>query len=112
MASEYIGIDEFMKIDLRIGLIKDVERVPGSNKLLKLIVDLGELGERQLVAGLGLWYNPEDLRGRYIVVVANLKPKKIRGIVSQGMLLAADNEDGVPVILTVEKPVKPGSRIR
>ena len=111
MSGEYIGIDEFMKIDLRIGFVKEAERIPGSNKLIKLIVDLGELGERQLVAGLGLWYSPEDLKNKYIVVVANLKPKKFRGYVSQGMLLAADNE-GIPVLLTVEKPVKPGSKVR
>ncbi|RLG84649.1 MAG: methionine--tRNA ligase subunit beta [Thermoprotei archaeon] len=112
MPEEYISIDEFMKVDLRIGYVKEAERIPGSNKLIKLIVDLGELGERQLVAGLGLWYSPEDLKNKYIVVVANLKPKKFRGYISQGMLLAADNEDGVPVLLTVEKPVKPGSKVR
>lgn len=112
MTSKYIGIDEFIKIDLRVGYVKEAERIPGSNKLIKLIVDLGELGERQLIAGLGLWYDPEDLRGKYIVVVANLKPKKFRGYVSQGMLLAADNKDGIPILLTVEKPVNPGSKVR
>lgn len=101
-----------MRIDLRVGFVKEAERVKGSKKLIRLIVDLGGLGERQIIAGLGAWYTPEDLKGRYIIVVANLKPKKIFGLVSQGMLLAADNEDGVPVLLTVEKPVKPGSRIR
>ncbi len=111
MAEEYIDINEFMRIDLRVGYVKEAERIPSSNKLLRLIVDLGELGERQLVAGLGLWYKPEDLKGKYIVVVANLKPKKFRGYVSQGMLLAADDEEGIPVLLTVERPVKPGSRI-
>ena len=106
-----VSFEEFSRIDLRIGYVKDAERVKGSKKLLKLRVDLGELGERQLVAGLGLWYSPEDLKGKYIIVVANLKPKRIFGLVSQGMLLAAEDENGVPVLLTVEKPVPPGSKI-
>ncbi len=109
---ETISYEEFSRIDLRVGFVKEVERVKGSRKLLKLKVDLGELGERQLVAGLGAWYEPDDLRGKYIVVVANLKPKRIFGLVSEGMLLAADDESGVPVLLTVEKPVKPGAKIR
>ncbi len=107
-----ISFEEFSRIDLRVGYVKEVERVKGSKKLLKLIVDLGELGDRQLIAGLGAWYEPEDLKGKYIIVVANLKPKRIFGLVSQGMLLAAEDENGVPVILTVEKPVPPGSKIR
>jgi tRNA-binding protein len=110
--SSKVSFEEFSRIDLRVVYVKEAERVKGSKKLLKLKVDLGELGERQIIAGLGAWYNPEDLRGKYIVVVANLKPKRIFGLVSQGMLLAADSEDGVPVILTVERPVKPGTRIR
>lgn len=110
-SGEVISFEEFMKCDLRVGLIKFAEKVPGTKKLLRLIVDLGELGERQLIAGLGEWYKPEDLVGKYIVVVANLAPKKFRGYVSQGMLLATEDENGVPVLLTVEKPVKPGSKI-
>ncbi|MET1160878.1 MAG: methionine--tRNA ligase subunit beta [Thermoprotei archaeon] len=109
--SEEISIEEFMKVDLRIGVIKNVEKIPGSEKLYKIIVDLGELGERQIVAGIAKWYKPEDLIGKNIVVVANLKPKKIFGEISQGMLLAAD-VDGEPVLLTTVKPVKPGARVR
>ncbi len=108
---ETISFEEFMKCDLRVGVVKHAERIPGTKKLLRLIVDLGELGERQLVAGLGEWYSPEDLVGKYIIVVANLAPKKFRGYVSQGMLLAAEDEKGVPVLLTVEKPVKPGAKV-
>lgn len=107
-----ISFEEFSKIDLRVGFVKHAERIKGSKKLLRLIVDLGELGERQIIAGLGAWYEPGDLQGKYIVVVANLKPKRIFGQLSQGMLLAADDESGVPVLLTVEKPVRPGTRIR
>ncbi|ADI31489.1 methionine--tRNA ligase subunit beta [Staphylothermus hellenicus] len=112
MSSSEVSYEEFMRIDLRVGFVKEAEKVKGSKKLLKLKVDLGKLGERQIIAGLGAWYSPDDLIGKYIVVVANLKPKRIFGLVSQGMLLAADSEDGVPVLLSVEKPVKPGTRIR
>jgi len=108
--NEGISFEEFAKIDLRVGLVKSAEKIPGSDKLIKLIVDLGELGERQLVAGLGKWYKPDEFIGKYIIVVANLKPKKIFGETSQGMLLATDTD--TPVLLTVEKPVKPGSKIK
>jgi len=106
-----ISIDEFMKIDLRVGVVKSVERIKGSENLYKIIVDLGDLGERQIVAGIAKYYTPEELIGRNIIVVVNLQPKKIFGEMSQGMLLAAD-VDGEPVLLTTVKPVKPGVRVR
>jgi len=109
--SNSISFNDFMKIDLRIGVVKSVERIPGSNKLYKIIADLGELGDRQLVAGIAEYYKPEDLIGKNIVVVANLESKKIFGVVSEGMLLAAD-DNGVPVLITTVKPVKPGTRVR
>ncbi len=107
---QYVTIDEFSKIDLRVGVVEEAERIPGT-KLLRLIVDLG--GEkRQIIAGLGKWYAPEDLRGKRVVIVANLKPKKIRGYMSEGMLLAAGCDEGqVPKILTVEEGAEPGWRI-
>ncbi len=111
MVIEYITIDDFRKIDLKVGLVKDAERVPGSKKLIKLIVDLGN-EERQIIAGLAPWYDPEYFKGKFVIVVANLKPKKIMGLESQGMILAAGckgNEK--PVILTVAEPVKPGSKV-
>ncbi len=107
--SGLIDIDEFKKIDLRVGIVKGAERVKGTEKLIKLIVDLGELGERQIVAGLGKWYNPEYFVGKYIVVVANLKPKKIMGIESQGMLLATSTDP--PVLVTTASDVKPGAKL-
>ncbi|MCC6011304.1 MAG: methionine--tRNA ligase subunit beta [Desulfurococcaceae archaeon] len=107
--SELIDIEEFKKIDLRVGLVKSAERVKGTEKLIKLIVDLGELGERQIVAGLGKWYTPEYFVGKYIVVVVNLKPKKIMGIESQGMLLATDTDP--PVLVTTALDVKPGAKL-
>jgi methionine--tRNA ligase beta chain len=105
-----IKFEDFQKIDLRVGKILEVEKVEGSEKLLKLIVDLGN-EKRQLVAGIAKYYKPEDLIGKEIVVVANLEPKKIMGIESQGMLLAAD-VNGEPVILIPEKEVPPGTKIR
>lgn len=107
--NEFIGIDEFKRVDLRVGLVKSAEKIPGSEKLIKITVDLGELGERQIIAGLAKWYKPEDFVGKYIVVVANLKPKKLMGFESQGMLLATDTDP--PVIIVAEKPVKPGARL-
>ena len=100
---------EFEKLDLRIGLIKSVEDHPNADKLYKLGVDVGER-EITLVAGLKKFYSPQELLGKRIVVVYNLEPKKFRGVVSQGMLLAAD--DGRDVgILTPLRKVRPGTRV-
>jgi len=104
-----IAFDDFKKIDLRIGKILKAEKIEKSEKLLKLVVDLGK-EKRQLVAGIGKFYKPEDLIGKEIVVVANLEPKRFMGVESQGMLLAAD-EDGEPIILVPEKEVSPGTKI-
>jgi len=96
---------------LRIGRIKVAERVENSDKLIKLIVDLG--GEdRQIIAGIGKVYEPAALAGKEIAVVVNLEPRTLMGLQSQGMLLAATDADDSPVILTVEKDVKPGTKIR
>jgi len=111
---EYIEFDEFEKLDIRIGRIKGVRDHPRADKLYLLNVDLGSLGERQLVAGIKEAYKKEELIGKDIVVVANLKPVKLRGQKSEGMLLAAD-VDGKPVLLTIDKEVKqvkPGTKIR
>lgn len=105
-----ITIDDFAKIDLRIAKVLEAEKVEKSEKLLKLKVDLGELGERQIVAGIAKYYNPEELVGKLIVVVANLKPAKLMGIESQGMLLAAKDGEKLS-ILTVETQLKPGAKI-
>jgi len=106
---EYIFFDDFKKMDLRIAKIISAERIPSTRALLKLQIDLGS-EKRQLVAGLAEYYSPEELVGKLIVVVANLAPRKIRGVESQGMLLATDTDP--PVLLTVEKEVPPGSKIR
>ena len=107
---ENINFEEFQKIDLRVGKIIEAEKIEGTDKLLKLKVDLGE-EERQLVAGIAKFYQPEDLVGKEIVVVANLEPKTLRGVESQGMLLAADVE-GRPVLLKPDQEVPPGTKIR
>ncbi len=107
--SETITFDEFMKIDLRVAKILKAERVPGTSKLLRLEIDLGN-EKRQLVAGLAEYYKPEELEGKTIIVVANLEPKKIRGIESQGMLLATDTYP--PKLLTVDGEAPAGARIR
>jgi len=104
-----ISFEEFQKIDLRVGKIVEVEKVEGTDKLLKLKVDLGA-EKRQLVAGIAKFYQPKDLIGREIVVVVNLEPKILKGIESQGMLLAADFE-GRPVLLKPDAKVLPGTKI-
>ena len=106
-----ISFDDFKKIDLRVGHIKSAEAVEGSEKLLKLMVDFGQLGERQILAGLAKDYSPESLTGQNAVFVFNLEPKKLMGLESQGMLLAADNQ-GTPVILKPDKDVPPGSMVK
>lgn len=107
---DFIDIKEFERLDIRVGKIVKAERVPRTTKLLRLEVDIGD-EVRQLVAGIANEYSPEELIGKFIIVLANLKPKVIRGIVSQGMLLAAD-VNGKPVLLTTDKPVPPGSKVR
>ncbi|NPA28421.1 MAG: methionine--tRNA ligase [Epsilonproteobacteria bacterium] len=105
-----ITIDEFFKVDLRVGKVLEAQEVKKSKKLLLLKVDLGEERPRQIVAGIKEWYKPEDLINSYVCVVANLKPAKLMGLVSEGMLLAAKDEDGLSLIRP-EKPKKEGTRI-
>ncbi|MCE4627655.1 MAG: methionine--tRNA ligase subunit beta [Desulfurococcales archaeon] len=112
MASEEkISIEDFLKVDLRVGKVVSAEPVPNSRKLIKVVVDLG--GEkRTILAGLAKWYKPEDFIGKYVIVVANLKPKKMAGLVSEGMILAAPCSDETkPALLTVTEPVEPGSKV-
>jgi methionyl-tRNA synthetase/methionyl-tRNA synthetase C-terminal region/beta chain len=104
-----IDYEEFAKVDLRVGKIMAVEAVPKSNKLLKLKIDIGE--ERTIVAGIGKDYTPAELIGRKIVIVANLKPAKLMGVESYGMLLATDTDKGLTV-LTFDREAQTGSKIR
>lgn len=105
-----IIIDDFKKLDMRIAKITSAERVENSEKLLKLQISLGD-EERQLIAGIGKAYTPEDLIDKEIVIVANLEPRQLMGLESQGMLLAADCESN-PVLLMPEKSVPAGTKIR
>ncbi len=109
-SAELLTIDEFAKVELKIGKIIQAERVPKSDKLIKMKVDIGE--ERQIVAGIGKAYTPDELIGKKIVVVANLKPAKLMGVESRGMLLAAADKNGNPVILIPEGDVKEGVRVK
>ena len=110
-AGDEVGIDEFARIKLVVGTVKLAERVPKSNKLVRLEVDLGEPVLRQIVAGIGKQYAPEQLLGRQIVVVSNLKPATLMGVESRGMLLAA-SVDGAPFVLGVDGEVPPGTGVR
>src|SRR3989344_1887288 len=106
-----ITYDDFKKLDLRVAKILEAQRVEGSDKLVRLQIEVGELGERQLVAGIGTVYEPAILIGKQIVIVANLEPRKLMGHESQGMLLAASDELG-PVLLAPESEVKEGTPIK
>ncbi len=107
-----VTYDDFKKLDLRVAKILKAERVEGSEKLVKLQVDVCELGNRQLqlVAGIGTVYEPEILIGKQIVIIANLEPKKLMGYESQGMLLAASDELG-PVLIVPESEGREGTTI-
>jgi methionine--tRNA ligase beta chain len=106
-----INYDHFSAMELRVATVTAAERVEGSDKLLKLQLDLGELGPRQIVAGVGKAYEPEALVNTQIIIVANLEPRALMGLESNGMLLAARDGDGVPVLLRPERAVPPGSKI-
>lgn len=105
-----VSFEEFAKVELKTGKILSAESVEGSEKLIKLMVDIGEENPRQILAGIQKWYMPEDLVGRTIIVAANLEPRTFMGLESQGMLLAADGEKPIP--LTTFEEVEPGAKIR
>ncbi len=107
-----VNIEQFAALDLRVGEIKSVEPHPKADRLFVMTVDLGEESPRQLVAGIRAHREADELVGKRIVVVANLEPAKLRGVESQGMLLAAGGRDGVDLaLLTVDQDVPVGTRI-
>jgi len=111
--TSFIEIDDFAKVDLRVGQVLSAERIPKADKLLLLKVDLGEAEPRTILAGIAQYYEPEKLVGRKIVVVANLRPRKLRGYESQGMVVAASyGEEGKPVIATFTEDVPNGARLK
>jgi len=106
-----ISIDDFAKVDMRVGQVKVAEKVKGADKLLRLEVDLGtEI--RQVVAGIAEAYAPETLVGRKVVIVANLAPRKLRGLESNGMIVAASIEGGQPVLAGFLEDVPVGTRLK
>jgi len=109
--AERIAIDDFMKVELRVAKVVAAERVPKSSRLLKLQVDVGS-EQRTLVAGIAEAYEPETLVGKSVIVVFNLKPAKLMGVESNGMVLAASPEGGKPIVATFETPPAPGTRVR
>ena len=111
--TSFIDITDFTKVDLRVGEVLSAERIPKADKLLLLTVDIGEEKPRQILAGIAQYYEPEQLLRRKIAVVANLKPRKLRGYESQGMLLAASvGDEGKPVIATFTEEVPNGARLK
>jgi methionyl-tRNA synthetase len=106
-----IQIEDFMKVDLRVAEVLAAEPVPNATKLLRLTVQVGEEDTRTILAGIAEFYASEQLVGRKIIIVANLQPRKMRGIESQGMLLAADAE-GRAILLQPDSDVPSGARVR
>ena len=109
-ASDTITIDDFLKVKLRTARVLEAEKVAGADKLLKLLVDIGT-EKRTVLAGIALQYAPEALVGKTVILVANLAPRRMRGVESQGMILAAD-DGGRPIVATFEAEVPPGSVVR
>lgn len=105
-----ITIEDFAKLDLRIATITAAEAVEGADKLLKLTLDVGELGERTIASGIKPWYSPEQLVGKQVVYLANLEPRNFRGVESQGMLIAAGTDEAA--LLLPDKLLPAGSSLR
>jgi len=106
--NEYITIEDFEKLDLRVG--KVLQKVENADKLLKLKIEVGN-EVRQVVSGIAKYYSPEELKGKYVVLVANLKPVKLRGIESQGMILAASDDKDL-VLVTIDKEINSGTKVQ
>jgi tRNA-binding protein len=106
----YITYDEFLKVHLKIGKVVQAESIPGMKKILKVKVEIGE-EQRDLAVGAAAHYKPEELVGRFVVVCTNLEAKKIGGVISNGILLAADGPDGRPVFITITEQIPSGSII-
>ena len=106
-----ITFEQFKQMDLRVGQVKEAERVPGADKLLKLLVDIGEPEPRQIVAGIAQEFNPRELLDKRVIIITNLEPATIRGVESRGMLLAA-GEQAPLALLTTDAECPIGTKIR
>ncbi len=112
MTEGIVEFGDWEKLDLRVAEIKEVEEIEGADKLYKLTLDVGEIGERIVCAGIKEYYSKEELNGKKIIYFSNLKPRVMRGVESQGMLLAASTEGHEKVVLiTPEKDIELGSRV-
>jgi len=111
-ADNRIAIDDFAKVELRVGLVLSAERVKGADKLMHMKVDIGEPAPRTIVAGIAEAYTPEALLNRKVVIVANLQPRKLRGIESNGMIVAASVEGGKPVLAGFHEDIPVGARLK
>ena len=107
----FITIDDFIKVEMNVGQIKECEPLEGSSKLLKLTVDFGPLGTRQILAGIAKFYVPEELVGRKGAFVTNLPPRKMAGSVSEGMILGTKDDDGNYYIVAVNQKAANGARL-
>ncbi|MES2930512.1 MAG: methionine--tRNA ligase [Patescibacteria group bacterium] len=119
MAEDYVTYEEFKKMDIRIGTIRDIEPVPETDKLLRCQIDFGEKNEngevalRQIISGIREYYPEyEKLIGKQVLYIVNLEPRTIKGIESNGMLMAVDGKDDKPVFLIPEAPVESGTKVR
>jgi len=108
---ENIDFEDFAKLDIRVGTVLECQKVPKADKLLQFKIDDG-LETRTIVSGIAMYYQPEDLVGKQVCFIANLAPRKLRGIVSEGMILSAENADGSLAVITPEKMVRPGSEVK
>ena len=98
-----IKFEDFAKVDMRIGTIVSVENIEGSEKLLKLMVDFGEFGQRQILSGIKQWFKPKSLVGKQVIFVVNIEPRKMMGLESQGMILAVESEGKITLISPKKK---------
>jgi methionyl-tRNA synthetase len=106
-----IQYEDFSKLDIRIGTVVAVEKIENADKLLKCSIDFGDLGERTIVSGIAEWKSPEDLVGKQLPYIVNLAPRMLRGVESQGMLIAASDEHGVALIMP-EREVPRGTKLK
>lgn len=110
---EYVSYDDFKKLDMRVGTIREVEAIEGADKLYKCQIDFGEPELRQIVSGIREYFSDSSvLIGKQVLYVVNLEPRTIRGVTSNGMLMAVDGPDGAPVLMSPVEPVNPGAHIR
>jgi methionine--tRNA ligase beta chain len=110
--TDTITFDEFSKLDFRVGRILEAKDVEGSDKMIKLVVDFGELGKKVIFSGIKKWYKAEELIGKLYVFIFNLEPRPMFGEESQGMIIAAETEDGQEcVLLEPDKEIAPGSSV-